>query len=347
MKKITTFFTLLLLTLSSIVVKSQDIHFSQVYETPLFLSPANTGFYNGYFRAIVNYRNQWASMGNAFQTTGISLDGGLFKSKKRPAFMGIGFTFFNDQAGAAKLRRTNAMLNISGLVKVGRYSAFSVGLTGGSSATNGNYADLIYASQFNGNILDPSIYSQELPYRQFTTVDVGVGGAYEFTKYKRDQDHDDVTSFKISYGAYHLNRAEQGFSAGSQYRMPVRQCVAITSLLDIVDTKFSITPTFVYQTQNKFSEIYLGSFVKYRMGSGTKVTGVKVQNAIGVGLFYRNKDAIVAKTCFDYGDYTISMAYDFNVSQYSVSSRGRGGFEISLRYNNLASSLFESRKEFK
>ena len=55
--------------------KAQDIHFSQLYETPLYLSPANTGFFNGYVRAIANYRNQWASMNNAFQTMAFSLDG--------------------------------------------------------------------------------------------------------------------------------------------------------------------------------------------------------------------------------------------------------------------------------
>ncbi len=332
---------------SSFLSRSQDIHFSQIYETPLFLSPANTGFYNGYVRGILNYRNQWASMGNAFQTTAISVDGGLFKSKKRPAFMGIGFTFFNDQAGAAKLRRTSAMLNVSGLIKVGQHSAFSVGLAGGSAATNGNYNDLLYASQFNGNILDPSIYNQERPYRQYTTVDVAAGGAYEYTKVKRDQDHDDVQSFKISVGAFHLNRPAQDFAAGSAYRMPVRYSYALTSMFDIVDTKFSVTPTFVFQHQDKFQQIYVGSYVKYRMSTGTKVTGAKTQNAIGLGMFYRSKDAIVPKLIVDYGDYSIGMSYDINVSQYTASSRGRGGFEISLRYNNLASSLFESRKEFK
>src|SRR3954466_6657585 len=98
MKKINFFFGLLLLMVVS-GVKAQDIHFSQVLETPLFLNPANTGFFNGYFRAIANYRNQWSAMGNPYQTIGISMDGGLFKSKRRKAFMGLGFTLFNDRAG--------------------------------------------------------------------------------------------------------------------------------------------------------------------------------------------------------------------------------------------------------
>ncbi len=347
MKKIKYFSALLVFTLSGVVVRAQDIHFSQVYETPLLISPANTGFYNGYFRAIANYRNQWAAMNNAFQTMGLSLDGGLFKSKKRPAFMGVGLTIYSDQAGVAKVRKTTALLNISGLVKMGKYSALSVGLAGGTAATNGNYEKLTYASQFNGNALDPGIDSREPIYRQYTTVDVAAGIAYDFAKYKRDQDHDDVSSFRIALGAFHLNTPTQEFGPGSKYQTPVRWTAALTSVFDMEDTKFTVTPTFIYQVQGKFEELYVGSYLKYRMSTGTKVTGEKTQNAMGIGLFYRRKDALVAKLIFDLGDYSVGMAYDVNVSSYRKASRGFGGFEISLRYNNLASSLFESRKEFK
>jgi type IX secretion system PorP/SprF family membrane protein len=347
MKKIKYLSALLIFTLSGLTVQAQDIHFSQVYETPLLLSPANAGFYNGYFRAIGNYKNQWASMGNAFQTVGLSLDGGLFKSKKRPAFMGLGLTIYSDQAGVAKIRKTSALLHVSGLLKMGKNSALSVGLSGGTAGTNGDYNKLTYASQFNGNYIDPGTDSREAIYRKYTTVDVAAGIAYDFAKYKRDSDHDDVTSFRIALGAYHLNKPNQEFGPGSVSKIPIRWCSAITSVIDLEDTKFTLTPTLVYQVQGKYEELYMGSYVKFRMSTGTKVTGEKTQNAIGIGLFYRKQDALVAKLIFDLGDYSIGMAYDANVSQYRTASNGVGGFEISLRYNRLASSLFESRKEYK
>ena len=107
MKKIKYLIGVLLLGSMS-KVNAQDIHFSQVLEAPLFISPANTGFFNGYSRAIINYRNQWGSMGNPYQTIALSADGGLFKSKRRKAFLGLGFTLYNDRAGAAKISKTNA-----------------------------------------------------------------------------------------------------------------------------------------------------------------------------------------------------------------------------------------------
>src|SRR5687767_3887164 len=125
MKQLKYFSLTLLLASFAAQLRAQDIHFSQVYETPLLLSPANTGFYNGYLRIIGNYRNQWAAMNNAFQTPGLSIDGGLFKSKKRPAFMGAGLTVYHDFAGVARVSKTSALVHMSGLVKLSKKSAMS------------------------------------------------------------------------------------------------------------------------------------------------------------------------------------------------------------------------------
>jgi type IX secretion system PorP/SprF family membrane protein len=347
MKKINYVISLLIFVLA-LNVNAQDIHFSQINETPLFLSPANTGFFNGYVRVTANYRNQWSAMNNAFQTYALSLDGGLFKSKRRKAFMGMGFTLFTDEAGAARIRKTTALFNLSGLVKLSRGSSLSVGLAGGASATNANYSDLTFASQFDGNNYNTALASGEkVVYRQFTTTDLALGVAYEYTNSKSDQDHDDLSTFKLAFGAYHLNQPEQNFGAGSGYKLPMRLVYSFTSHFDIEDTKFSLTPAFVLQTQNPFYELIGGTYLKFRTRTGTKVTGKIQQNGIGLGLFYRVNDALIPKLIFETGDFAVGLSYDINLSSYRTASNYNGGFEVSLRYNNLANSLFASRKEFR
>ncbi len=329
-------------------VKAQDIHFSQVFETPLFLSPANTGFYNGYFRAIANYRSQWSAMNNAFQTMAISVDGGLFRSKKRKAFLGLGFTLFNDRAGAAAMQKTNALLNVSGIVKLSKKSVMSVGLSGGVDATNANYNKLTYSSQFDGNSIDINrVTGESVVFRQFTTTDIAAGAAYEYSSVKADNDHDDVTAFKIAVGAFHLNKPTQDFGAGSKYKLPVRLAVTATGRVDFEDTKFSLTPAIVYQKQGVAWQYVVGSYIKYRTKVGTKVTGQKTENGIGVGIFYRGKDAFIYKLLYEIGDYAIGLSYDMNVSGYRTVSKYYGGLEVCLRYNSLGGSLFESRREYK
>jgi type IX secretion system PorP/SprF family membrane protein len=347
MKKIYYFFALLVLGLAE-GVKAQDIHFSQILETPLFLSPANTGFFNGYFRATVNARNQWSSMGNPYNTGAVSLDGGLFKSKRRKAFMGLGFTFFQDVAGAAKISNTNALLHISGVVKLSKRSIFSAAICGGVDATNGNYNKLTFGSQFDGNQIDPGRSTGETAvYRQFTTTDIGAGLAYEWSKVKSDQDHDDVTSFRVTAGAYHLNQPNQEFAVGTDYRLPVRWVGTANARLDLQDTKFSLVPAFVAQKQYQAWEYVAGSYIKYRTKASTKTTGLKAENAMGAGLFYRSNDAFIFALLFEMNDYAIGLSYDMNVSNYRTASKYVGGFEISLRYNRLVSSLFEARNEYK
>ena len=83
------------------------------------------------------------------------------------------------------------------------------------------------------------------------------------------------------------------------------------------------------------------------MKVGTKVTGQKTENAIGIGGFYRSKDAIIAKLIFETGDWVFFGSYDINISGYRAATRYAGGFEVGIRFNNLASSLFDSRSEFK
>jgi type IX secretion system PorP/SprF family membrane protein len=328
--------------------KAQDIHFSQLTETPMYLSPANTGFFNGYFRATANYRNQWSAMNNAYQTYGVSVDGGLFRSKKSNAFLGLGLTIFRDQAGAGKLTTTSALLNASGIIKISRKSVLSMGMAFGSIGTNADYSKITYESQFNGNTFDPATVSGEIPYRQFTTLDLGFGAAYEITNAKYDQDRNDQRSIKFGIGAYHINRPTQEFGAGSKYKLPVRMCYSILTSLDIVDTRFTLTPMFVFQTQGENQNMVIGSDIKYRMVTGTKVTGKKKQNSLGIGFYYRRNDAIVARLIADIGDFSVGLSNDFNVSGFRTSTNvSGGGFEVSLRYNMLASSLFESKREFR
>lgn len=354
------YFVLISILALSLNLNAQDIHFSQVGETPLLINPANTGFYNGYFRAIANYRSQWASMGKAFQTINFSADAGLFKSKRRKTFLGLGFVLFQDKAGAAKLTKTTAMVNLSGLVKINKKSVLSCGIYGGAIGNNANYNNLTFASQFNGNEINPETANGEsVVFRSFTTTDVGAGLAYEFATVKIDQDHDDVTKVRIGFAAYHLNRPKQEFAPGSSYRLPIRWVGSVFSNIDFEDTRFTLTPTFLIQKQGQKDktipnvykmrgafEYLVGSYLKVRMATGTKVTGEKTQNAIGFGLFYRSKDAIIPKLLLELGDFGIGMAYDVNVSSYRAASRNMGGFEVSLRYNKLANSLFATRREY-
>ncbi|MEK7225921.1 MAG: type IX secretion system membrane protein PorP/SprF, partial [Bacteroidota bacterium] len=55
---------------------AQDPNFSQFFASPLTLNPALTGKFDGLFRVAGNYRNQWPTIPNAYQTKTVSVDFG-------------------------------------------------------------------------------------------------------------------------------------------------------------------------------------------------------------------------------------------------------------------------------
>jgi hypothetical protein len=77
MKKICLIGTLFMLMTE---LKCQDVHFSQFSQNPMMLNQAYTGMYEGNYRFNLNYRSQWATIGNGYETYAASTDYIIFKN---------------------------------------------------------------------------------------------------------------------------------------------------------------------------------------------------------------------------------------------------------------------------
>ncbi len=340
--------TLMLCVLKTYKTQAQDIHFSQIHESPLFISPAYAGFFNGYFRAIANYRTQWPAMGGPFKTIALQTDGGFFKNRKRNAFLGAGLSIYNDAAGSANFSLLSVALNISGIVKLSDKSAFSAGIYGGPVTNNSNYDKLTFAHQFNGEKIDETAATGEnFVFRKFTYSDIGAGLAYEFSTKQISEERDYITSVRVGFGAYHLNGPKTAYTTATDFRLPKRYTFHVTSNIDIHNTPISIMPSILYQIQSPATQLNLGTHVFYRLKNGTKITGEKNEIKLGMGIYYRNKDAFIAQLMIDMGPYALNVSYDYNYSQYKIASKGMGGYEIGLRYNILGDALFSKRSEYR
>jgi hypothetical protein len=83
-------------------VRAQDIHFSQFYQAPLNLNPAMTGSFKGNIRATANFKNQWSSIPNHYQTINASYEMKFLKNKWENGYIAGGLNLFSDKAGGAK-----------------------------------------------------------------------------------------------------------------------------------------------------------------------------------------------------------------------------------------------------
>ncbi len=337
--------TTLLIT-CTFLVNAQDIHFSQINESPLWLNPANAGMMNGYFRATAQYRSQWAAMGNAFQTMGVSLDAIALKTTKNKAYLGIGMMVFNDKAGVAKLGNTLGQLHLNAILKASDNSKICGGMYIGFNQNTAKYGSLTFENQYDGKTLDNTLSSGEnVGYLNFTTTDVGAGVNYEFSNAKVDMQRDDVFSFKVGGAVHHLNQPTMKYSANSNYRLPMRFVGQVESRIDFKGSRASMHPSLIYLQQAKATQITVGTHFMVRFKNGTKKTGAITETGLSFGLFYRVKDAVIPQFKLDLGKYAVGLAYDINISTYKQASMGKGGMEIFLKIMSLDHALFQRKRE--
>lgn len=339
-------FLLIVILFISSLSYSQDVHFSQIQECPLWLNPANAGFMNGYFRAVANYRNQWAAMGNAYQTMALSVDASTLKTKKGKAYLGMGLFVFNDRAGVAKMGSTQAQIHLNAIIKTSKKSKLGGAVYLGFNQNSANYAALTYESQYNGKEIDNTLGTGEaVTYASFINSDVGVGLNYEFSSANIDMLRDDIFSLKIGGAVHHLNQPVQKFSSGSTYKLPMRFVGNVQSRIDIKGTKVAILPSVIYLSQGSASEITVGTHIRYRFKNPTKVTGMKSETGLNIGVYYRVGDAIIPQINVDMGKYAVGVAYDLNISKYKMVSNYQGGFEIYFKFMTLDDALFKRKRE--
>ncbi|GAB4142728.1 MAG: hypothetical protein Fur0041_17820 [Bacteroidia bacterium] len=327
----------------SIPVLSQDIHFSQINETPLHLNPAYTGFFDGLYRVSLHHRNQWASMGNPYQTSAAAIDGNIGIGPG--ALLGIGGFFYKDQAGDSKFGTFQGSLSISGIVSLDDYSKLSAGLQGGYSQRSATIADLKWESQYVNGTYDPNAPVNESNLlTSFPYADFSAGIGYQFRNVAGNIAGKDVFEVNAGLAAFHANRPEMKFHQGSGDRLDMRIVTHANVRWDIPDSKWSIRPSAYYMKQGVAKEIVAGAMFRFRIKNGTKITNFFSESGIAMGAHYRFGDAIIPQLYYDLGDFFIGLSYDVNISKYNLASKYKGGYEITIRYANLNSALYKNRK---
>ncbi|HET6991167.1 MAG TPA: PorP/SprF family type IX secretion system membrane protein, partial [Bacteroidia bacterium] len=180
MRKTKLFFAVAAAFFLPFFLQAQDIHFSQFYMAPLIQNPAMTGAVWD-MEAIVNYKDQWQSIGTPYKTMAASFDMKLNRKKAKRGLWAGGVNFFNDKAGDAKMSSTQANLNFAYHVFLSKYSNLGAGFQLGFAQRSISYSDLSWGNQFNGNNFDVTLPSGEPVGRNsFTYMDMGAGVVWHY-----------------------------------------------------------------------------------------------------------------------------------------------------------------------
>lgn len=326
---------ILILTFSYTNSKGQDIHFSQYFNTPLIINPALTGVFGGDQRAMLAYRNQWASVASPYKTYGASFDTRLFEKSRKNFLLGVGFNVYKDVAGDTELGITSAGLSVSGIVKIHDKQHLTAGIHGGFDQRSINQSNMIWDNQFDGQTYIPTAPSFEFRdyNKPFGIADVNVGVAWIYSDAQKTITSNDAFSVKAGLVYNHLTKPDISYGdvADNLYDKITFHTAAN---IGIANSSLSVLPTVVFNKQGPNSELLFGALLRHRIKEDSKYTGIFQESAIAFGVHSRWGDALIPSITYEISHWKLCVSYDANISDLAVASGGVGGFEITLTFVN-------------
>ncbi len=314
-------FLLLFSLLSLQSAFSQNLHFSQFYNSPSLTNPANTGFIpDGDFRIGMNYRNQWSSvMALPYKTMSVFGDVQVMKNRYETGWLGLGGMILKDVAGAGNLSSTKAYGSIAYHQMLEAGSLISLGFNVGLANKNINVSGLKFPDQFDGKFFDNKIpTSIVLAKNNITYFDMQVGMNYAYFPVS-------TVYLNAGFSAHHINKPRESFFNPSPLidnTIPIRYTGFLNGSFKMNDS-WIVNPNAYFSLQANSYEIVGGMNAHYNLtGDG--------ENILIGGIYYRHKDAIIPTVGFGHKDIVFTFTYDATISTLKNYNNTRGAFEISI-----------------
>ena len=304
------------------LARTQDIHYSQMWATPLYVNPAFTGNHECDFRAAANYRQQAASFTIPFTTYTAWGDTRIYPEfLRRKGWFGLGAHLYYDNAGNGDLQKVQGMIfaaysqgfnsdnSLYGSLGVG------IGVTNRSIDKNA----LIYGDQWSNTDLafDLTQISGDITNIQYTSIfypDFNLGLSLHHLVNER-------WMYEVGGSISHINKPEESFFGQSAENNKVeRKLIGHITVQHILSENLLIKPEVYFIGHEGVEQTLLGA----------NLVADIVELKLYGGLWYRFGRDIIPALGIEYNKLAIMFTYDINVSKQHVASNYKGGFEFSL-----------------
>jgi type IX secretion system PorP/SprF family membrane protein len=318
--RIILFFVLLF---TVIKLQAQDPHFSQFFASPLTLNPAFTGKFDGNLRVAGNYRNQWATINNAFKTVSFSADMPIMQNRiDQNDTWGVGAMGYSDQSANSAVKFNYFTLSTAfhkgldedgfqqiGAAFQGTYSNMLIDV--GSL----KFEDQLTSSGFTG-VTTENFGNSTLQNRYF---DLNAGVLYTgSTSFDNN--------FYVGVSMYHINRPKQTFNENAFFLLNPRTTIHAGGYFPVGENNV-LHLSGLHSTQAKQHETLIGGTMQFSVGGEQERP-----TSFYAGSWIRMNDAVIPYIGLEYGDFRLGATYDVTISSLKAASQSRGGMEISLVY---------------
>ncbi len=320
----------------AVAANAQDLHFSQFFNAPLLINPANTGFIpDGDYRLAINYRNQWASV-TAFPYKTMSAYGDFqtMQNRDNTGWLGVGGVILRDVAGTGVLTSTKIYGSVAYHQMIDAGSLISLGFNAGWANKNINTSDLTFPAQWNGRFFDAhqTGAAPKLDVTNINYIDLQVGMNYAYFPGSN-------IYLNAGLSAMHVNRPRETFftSSDADNHVPVRYTGFINGSFKLND-RVIVNPNIYASLQAKSWEIVGGLNARYNLsGDG--------EQELLAGIYYRYRDAVIPMVGLGYKDILFTFSYDVTTSSLSTYNNARGAFEFSLIKQGVVDRYNGNRRE--
>lgn len=319
MKERFQYISLLFLLFLGLAAQAQDLHYSQYFNAPLLVNPANTGFNPDYdYRIGGNYRNQWANVGTPYKTMGIWGDIKAFGNRFENGWMGLGGSIIKDAAGSGNLTSTAVYGSVAYHQMIGYNSLLSGGFSLGYVNKRIDISKLSFDNQWNGQFFDITIPSNEpFAYSQTGYLDMQVGLNYAYFP-------SDNVYVNAGMSIGHVNTPKESFfdPSISNAQLNRRYTAFLNAGIKLQDL-WIVNPNVYVSKMGGSWETLIG------FNANRNLSGDGYQQLI-VGLYYRNHDALIPMIGYQVNDLKFTINYDATISTLGNLNGTRGAYELSI-----------------
>lgn len=319
-------FAALLCCLSGTAI-AQSIHFSQYYNAPTLISPANTGLTPEHdFRLGMNYRTQWSSLPVPYSTFAgwgdFKLGGN--KEKEQHNWLGLGFAVYTDKAGDGQLKLTQLQGNIAYHLQLDPTFMLSLGMSAATIQRSVNYDLLTYDAQWDGFAFNSGLPSGEkvgIIRTSYYTVGAGINFSYF---------PNENLFIKLGGGAVNINKPVESFYSGGKNTLALRPLGTLDVLIRAGDLLI-VNPSVYYTQQSGAQELVGGAMLRAVLSKGGGAANATPFQVL-LGGYYRLADAMIGAAGLEMGPVQFVASYDMTMSTLAPYNKSFGALEFSLIY---------------